>query len=657
MSKLKNEINRLYKQCSQNSLLENIAYMIPFLIIIAILFTFIWFFSQGKGITGTKGLLMLGAPAILSALFLINSYKNTRIISNSFHTINISHKLPTLIFIFLYCLSIIALLINDGRSLSYFILLTTIYSIIFLQIISKKDASSLILIEISLCMLNLIYGVVFKYPLYFGYTDIFYHLFISKVTYLTGFVIPAELSLSYTNFPLYHILVAESSYLTGVDIQNTLFLITAPVFSILVVFVYYVFYRSTENSKISLLTSMLFSVSPVVVTYGAYIITRTIAFVGFIIILYLIYANLDKMITRALLLLLSFFLLLVHQVSFPQILFLLIILGLCQHITQKRTYIRYEYIQYLSLILIFYWIYISVGFTENLIDIYAHSELYETVIVLEGSIIRGDTSQAIWRNLIDYLDMSIFIFFSFIGIGYSFWNDKKKIYTPVFTLFSLIVLPLFVPNPLQELWQTMDLFRFDRFMLLISPFMAFAMSYGVFTFYKHYSKAYFKKKSVMIILLIVSLSIFTFISITTNIQDENMLSSQAPREYFTEEELAGFSHVSNFVPFQSQLYSDYFTKRYFGPYKFFNGSNMYNLPYYDSNEIDKPSEISKYSGYWIMRDKAFSQGGLYIGPGHNELYIKSKETNRIFTNNFKQMNQIYSNPHISIYSNTHISSN
>lgn len=649
MFHLRVKFNTLYRQCLQNGFLKNIAYLLPFFIIISISFTFMWFFNIGKGVTSIKGLLLLGIPAILSSLILIGSYKRTDVRFDSLNIININNKFAIQIFTLLYCLSILVLLTNNERPFNYFVLLTTIYSIIFIQIISKKDATNIILIEIVLCMLNLIYGVVLKYPLYFGYTDTLGHLVMSKVTYVTGSIIPTDYALSYANYPLYHILVAEGSYLMGIDIQNSLFLMMAPVFSIIVVFIYYIFYRTTGNSKVSLLTCMLFSVSSVVITYGVYIITRTMAFIGFIVILYLIYANFNEIKTRALLLFMSFFLLLVHQVSFPQILVLLCILGGCQQIAKKKTYLRYGYLRYLSIFLFFYWFFISYGFTNQLFEIYTNSGLYDSVIILEGISTIGSRPQEIWYSLINRLDTSIFIFFSLIGIGYLLWNDKKNQYTSVFVLFSLIVLPLFIPNPLQSLWQTMDLFRFDRFMLLLSPFMAFVMSCGIFIFYKYYSQKHTKSKYALVMLIIVLLSIFTFVSITKSVQDTNILSSQSPRAYFTKEELNGFSHIFNFVQFGSQLHSDHFTDRFFGPYKLFNGSYMWNIPHYESNFIDKPSKISKYSGYIIMRDQAFNQDGIYIGHEGNTLYLKSNETVQIFKENLVPNNRIYSNSYVSIY--------
>lgn len=646
---LKEKINTLYRQCLQNGILKNIAYLLPLLIIISISFTLMWFFHIEKGVRAIRGLLLLGIPAILSSLFLILQYNRKNILSDSVNIVNIRNKFAILIFTLLYCLSILVLLTNNERPFNYFVLLTIIYSIIFIQVISKKDAISLILIEIVLCMLNLIYGVVLKYPIYFGYTDTLGHLVMSKITYVTGSIIPADYSLSYSNYPLYHILVAEGSYLMGIDTQNSLFLIMAPFFSILVVFIYYIFYRTTGNSKVSLLTCMLFSVSSVVITYGVYIITRTMAFIGFIVILYLIYANLDKFKTRALLLLLSLFLLLVHQVSFPQILILLCILGGCQQIAKKKTYLKYGYLQYLSLILFFYWFFISYEFTNQLFGFYADSGQYDSVIILEDSNIIGDMPQENRHSLINRLDTSIFIFFSLIGIGHSLWNDKKNQYTSVFVLFSLIVLPLFVPNPLQSLWQTMDLFRFDRFMLLLSPFMAFAMSCGIFIFYKYYSQNHPQSKYALVMLIIILLSIFTFVSITKSVKDSNILSSQSPRTYFTTGELTGFNHIFNFIQFGSQLYSDRFTIRFFDPYRLFSGSNIWNLPHYESNAIYNPSEISNYHGYIIMRDQAFNQDGIYIGQGGKNLYLRSNETAQIFKDNFMPNNKIYSNSDVSIF--------
>src|SRR5690606_9704159 len=59
---------------------------------------------------------------------------------------------------------------------------------------------------------------------------------------------------------------------------------------------------------------------------------------------------------------------------------------------------------------------------------------------------------------------------------------RHRGYLPVFGLFALASLVFYAPTPLKFVQQWMDLLRFDRFMLLVSPFMGLVMAFGIVAF-------------------------------------------------------------------------------------------------------------------------------------------------------------------------------
>ena len=129
--------------------------------------------------------------------------------------------------------------------------------------------------------------------------------------------------------PLYHVFIAEASELLNTSIKTSLFLVTAPIYAITIVFLYYLFNHITNNRQISLLSCVLFSVSSVVLYYGTNVITRTMSFIMFIVLLYLIYSvnfKKDKISLKSLSVIVAVFLTLVHNVSLPQLVLLLILL-------------------------------------------------------------------------------------------------------------------------------------------------------------------------------------------------------------------------------------------------------------------------------------------------------------------------------------------
>jgi hypothetical protein len=186
-------------------------------------------------------------------------------------------------------------------------------------------------------------------------------------------------------------------------------------------------------------------------------------------------------------------------------------------------------------------------------------------------------------------------------------------------------------------------------MLLVSPFMVFMMSCGIFTFFEYNSQKKSINKYALVLLIIILLSTFTFVSITKDVRDSNVLSSHLPRSYFTEGELIGFNHVLSFIPFGSELYSDESAQRFFSSKQAFNASDAWKLPYYNANEINSPTDLSKYHGYFVMRDDAFNESGIFIGAGGKNLYINSMENQNLFTSHLNRGYKIYSSLHVSIF--------
>ncbi len=153
----------------------------------------------------------------------------------------------------------LSLLLSQGdRPWYYFIFILVLYLSVFLQIFSENVNPSLILAETFLIMINLIYSVTLNYDFYFGTTDILPHVFLSELTAISGHIIPASLS-DYSYFPLYHILIAEASELLNISAKTSLFVVTAPIYAVTVVFLYYLFNYITNNRQISLLSCVLFS--------------------------------------------------------------------------------------------------------------------------------------------------------------------------------------------------------------------------------------------------------------------------------------------------------------------------------------------------------------------------------------------------------------
>lgn len=596
--------------------------------------------------------LLVAVPAIFSAIFLSKMFREDLAHDESLlKNISLSQKTMVLAFIALYLLSIVTLFLSTTRTWYYFGTMALVYVLILNQIFSKSSQPHIILIELFLSSLNLIYGVTLKYPFYFGGTDIIPHLFLSEVTYLSGHIAPSDMSTLYASFPLFHILSSEFAHLLGLELQSSYFIGSGFIYSVLIVFIYYFFMKTTHNSTFSLLACMVYSVSGVVVYYGAYVITRTLAYAGFVIILYLLYkkdANNRGFAYQGLAILLTVFVVLVHQVSAAQIAVILFLLLVCEHILSDERYINLTYFSLFCSMFMGYWFYFANVFIEELLLSRSNVQLYEEFQIKDTVQIGYE-----WIYILNHLDVSIFLFFALIGIGYLLWDRIKANkrhyvdYFSVFALFALLTIVLYIPTPIQTLWQTMTLFRFDRFMLLISPFMAFAMAAGIYILYSHLSSS--GKKPVWIVFISLLMAIFVLTSVYYNGPESKPILSNPVREYFTADEIQGFNHVMDHVVSGSALYSDYHAHRFFTQQNF-SLSEELGLNFFRSYTILNVDTIPTYRGYVIIRQKQFLDGGIYTGSDSSNFLFGPEDGNdAVLLSSLSRYAKIYSNSGVELY--------
>ena len=637
-----------------NRLMRLISYVFPIAIILAVIFTFLWMFEVGKFGYAVRG-LFTGIPAILSCLFVLFIYKK----DVSLHDIDVlpSLNLKSLTYLFgiFYISSLVALLLSEGsRPGYYFIFILVLYLSVFLQIFSKNVNPSLILVESFLIMINLIYSVTLNYDFYFGTTDILPHIFLSEITATFGRIIPASLS-DYAYFPLYHVFIAEASELLNLGTKTSLFLVTAPIYAITIIFLYYIFNYITNNRQISLLSCLLFSSSSIVLYYGANVITRTMSFIMFVILLYLIYSvnfKKDKLSLKTLSVIIAIFLTLVHNVSLPQIVLLLILLFASEYIVKNGSYISKPFFLFLTVTFVAYWFFEAYLFVQRGLTPRLQSQFWDSLVLTAGGV---EVLQEELISLIGILDKSIFLFFALIGIGFLLKNHKNN-YASVLGLFSFLALIFYVPNPLNTIWQFRVLFRVDRFMLLVSPFMAFAMGYGIYVFWNYMSR-YAPKKINSFFLIVLLFSGFVLVSSIFSIGDSDLLGQNAKHEYFTSDELSGFEHVFKYTPANSAIYTDYYTSRFFYLPLIPQNSAEMNLAPYQNYRIGDVNNLPKYRGYIVLRTREFLRSGLYFGSEESTL----KETpNYLFQGvlpenklelerNVADLSKVYSNPSTDIF--------
>lgn len=632
---------------ANNKRMKLIYSLFPLCVIFAVLFAFLWMFTVGKLNFVVKG-LFTGIPAIISCIIVLFIYKKDVKLNDILISPSISRNSLIYLFGIFYLSSISILLLSQGgRFWYYFMFIVLLYIFILLQILSENSNPSIILVEIFLILLNLTYSVTLNYDLYFGTTDIMPHILLSEMTAMSGQIVSASLT-DYAYFPLYHIMVAASSLLLHIDVKSSLFLITAPIYGITIIFLYYLFHYITRNRQISLLSCLLYSSSSIVLYYGANMITRTMSFVMFIVLLYLIYSvnfKESKFSVKILSVIAALFLTLVHNVSLPQFVLLMVILLVCESLVDVNNHISKPFFILLNVSFISYWFFIAYLFVQRSISVRLQSHFWDSMVLTSEGL--GSVDDHL-TNLVGYLDSSVFLFFALIGIGFLLKKYKNN-YASVFGLFALITLIFYIPNPLNTIWQLHVLFRIDRFSLFVSPFMAFVMSYGIYVFWNYLSKSS-SKKGYPLFLILLLFSTFIFISSVYSISDSESLVVESAHPYFTAQELRGFEHIKSYVPAGSYIYSDYYASRYFYFPMVPGISDEKNLSFYRSYRIDNVNNFSRYSGYIVVRTREFLRAGLYLSEGGikaesaNYFYRGTSENELEMNSNLKKINKIYSSP-------------
>ncbi len=578
--------------------------------------------------------LVVAVPSIIASLFLIymirvqyNSYDENYIIFKNY----LSHT--TVIFIFLYLVSIIILLANLPR-LFYFVTISALYILIFFQVFSANNGSARILFEIIFVMSNIIFSTTLGYPFFFRTGDILRHIFLSTVTLLSGHTIPADLDPNYVTFPLYHIFIAISSSIIGLPIQTTIFIVLCPVYVITIIFLYKIFQKISHNEQISLLACLCFSANPIVLTRGIEMITSVAAFVGFVILLYLIFTfqQENSIKYKGLIFLVTIFIILVHQVSILQILLLISIFILCELTLSKKRYFFSGILLFIILPFISYWVYTSESFLDWFIIARVNLNYFDIGTKISQTSIMNPMELAI-LYVQNNLYLSIFIFFALIGIGYILYLQKPQ-YFSVVALFTLVVLILYIPNPLFTSDTLSRMYRIDRFWILLSPFMALAMASGIYWV----NKLNQSRNRVAFGVITIIFTIFVVFSLQNPVME---ITSKEGRLYFTEEELRAFNFVSEKIPYGLEIFSDSEASK-FVKKNYFSLTKDLNLPFYEVSELKNMRWIPTFNQYIIFRDAKYQDGKLiFFGEDENSRidYI-SNQQNRKDVKFFNERNSI-----------------
>jgi hypothetical protein len=539
----------------------------------------------------------------------------------------------------LFIITLIILTCSATRPLSYFVIVGLVSCLIFTQIImSNRPAWTdyLIIIEVAFVSLDLVWGVTLKYPLYFGYTDLLSHLRWISTVIETRHI--DSLGDTYLQFPLYHIFNAICSEITGLSVRNTVFIFIGLVWQIGNIFAYLIFKKLSGSTKFALVATLLFALNSQVVFYGAYAITRSLAFVIVLCWLYLV-LNSTKTLYIVLSLIAMCMLILTHHTTVVFTIPILIILYVCERLVSRRedNPIRFKPIAILASCSLTYLFFVAYTFTHKYLPGY-----FGGIEASPTTIATPAIKPTVFVSLYD----SFVILFSLIGIGLVFQDTRPKGILGI-ALASLIFLPLYLLGQINILsWYGAAMLY--RLPLIVSPFLIFVVSYGVAYVInlEHQAKVFYSRILPMplITIAIVAISVFFSSIYGPNSQDLTYLGypKTVGSEYFTNAELESFSFMNNNADVSLPLYGDSETT-----------GNDFSLFAFPSRDILVPGDINDIkSGYLIFRAGELKRtGGLtFSSDGTNayRYYLNQSHEITDITNRLSSTNEIYGDGDVEI---------
>lgn len=596
--------------------------------------------------------LVLILPLFISGILLIRCKGNKEYKRSRFTRYNLARfNHLTLVFLLILFICIISLYQNSERPLEFFLLISSASGIIFYQIFLSNSSirQAVILLEISIVSLTLIWGVTLNYPLYFGGTDPLQHLYIiDAITNLNHVSIPDS---DYNSFPLFHILIAIGAQLSGLPLTISLFVIMGLIWQIGILTAYIYFKKLTGSNSLALVACLMFALNSSVIYHGMYPVTRSLAFIFFLLMLYLLLVpskNNHK--NNILMSIITLALILTHHYTAMLVIPLLILYYAIYSFTvrnlKKRKYVAMYTIFY-STSFISYLLLTNYSLVKKIIISNLNSLLSEGPTNIESVV--SHTSYAL-SFIVNNSYSAFALLLSLLGIGYIFYSKHDYILSNdrLIGVLCVVSLIFFIPGPF-DILPISDIFILYRFELLVSPFIALGMAYGIMFIIRqrrneHSSNNHVKSKPNYLVIsicttIVILTVISSLISNNNNIDSSEMVPIKDSPRYFTTSEINSLLFMSSKADTSLAIYSDYYVIR-----------DRYHLPDFKPLRVLTGGNISYIDeGYVIFRNEAlknldvliFSPNGQVGSNYPYHLSEQSHESNIIL--NLKEQGLSYNN--------------
>lgn len=440
---------------------------------------------------------------------------------------NYSIKKLSILFFFFTSLSILSFHFRAEsyqRPLLYFIIISILITIIFLEILSiERRKSSIIIFQTILVFLNIVWTQLIIFPMNVG-VDPWIHNFFVNSMISSGII-------TKNNYALFHIFIGNSCLIMNIDYYNSIIYyssVSLVVCSIL--FVYLISININKNHRIALASSLVLLFSSHYVKFLSWVIPSTFAIIFLLSIFFLI-ISVDrkkiKFLSSTLIILFLIVLVLTHPLTtllgFVFILLITILINNNNFFQTKK--INGILIIILTLVMILhYWMNNYIYSIINMLN-------YKQIASIPNAMNTYIAEIPIYVLFVNSLDVLFFYSLSFLGcfIMYNY-NNKNKRFVFIFTIpFIFLLLSQFTPIWLLE----------DRWWVFSALFLSIPCSLALLSLNS--------KGKLWHILIILVVSVTAFASVlSSSIDDSSFFPEYKTRTSITSSEFYGISSISTF---------------------------------------------------------------------------------------------------------------
>lgn len=526
-------------------------------------------------VTGLIGPLLLGrpelvllatyasVPLLVAALLSVSSLTQTAglpgIDANEF-------RLSVAVFLFLQGISIYLLGVASVRPLVYYVLVAVMSTLIFGQILTLVSAarSPVILAEIGAVLLNVAWGVTFKYHYFFGRTDVFPHAWYVERVVATG-SIPGEMGV-YQQHPLWHVFGAIELGVLDLPLEPRFALFFANGLTFLVaVIAIYALTRAVfsdrlplnEVERLALTAALLTALNSFVILYAMYSIPRSVTSVLGLLVIFAVLRKGYRY--SGLFVFLTIGIAAYHTVSIPFILVVLVTLYLIQFVLGTHRVIRLSELAAMAGIQLVYW----VGIARTTFGRIKRN------LFLRGDL-AGEAGPSLdpVSELVNYLSFSALILLTAYGALVTLADRDVSPAGRLLVLGGLLLAAISFPGPLQ-LIGAVESFNLLRMGQYTYPLLAIAGAVGLLALARGSLPTRSTSNRLFLGLAVLLVLTTGFFAVSNDfVASDNPLVERESfyTFYLTEAETTGFDTLASLTP--GFLHSDQVTCKRIsnGPY-------------------------------------------------------------------------------------------